>query len=81
MIDGIEMSSTDLARINVDDISSFSIMKDANAAALYGARGANGVILVTTKEGSPDKISVNIRLNYHPQVIQNLLILPTLLLT
>ncbi len=40
-----------------------------------------GVILVTTKEGSPDKISVNIRLNYHPQVIQNLLILPTLLLT
>jgi len=61
LIDGIEMSSTDLARINVDDISSFSIMKDANAAALYGARGANGVILVTTKEGSPDKISVNIR--------------------
>ncbi|WP_298652627.1 TonB-dependent receptor [uncultured Proteiniphilum sp.] len=61
LIDGIEMSSTDLARINVDDIASFSVMKDANAAALYGARGANGVILVTTKEGSPDKISVNIR--------------------
>ena len=61
LIDGIEMNSTDLARINVDDIASFSIMKDANAAALYGARGANGVILVTTKEGSPDKISVNIR--------------------
>lgn len=61
LIDGIEMNSTDLARINPDDIASFSIMKDANAAALYGARGANGVILVTTKEGSPDKISVNIR--------------------
>lgn len=61
LIDGIEMTSTDLARINVDDISSFSVMKDANSAALYGARGANGVILVTTKEGNPDKISVNIR--------------------
>jgi TonB-linked SusC/RagA family outer membrane protein len=61
LIDGIEMSSSDLARINVDDIASFSIMKDANAAALYGARGANGVILVTTKEGQADKISINIR--------------------
>jgi TonB-dependent SusC/RagA subfamily outer membrane receptor len=61
LIDGIEMSSTDLARINVDDISSFSVMKDANAAALYGARGANGVILVTTKEGKTDKLSINIR--------------------
>lgn len=61
LIDGMEMSSTDLARINVDDIASFSVMKDANSAALYGARGANGVILVTTKEGNANRISVNIR--------------------
>ena len=61
LIDGIEMSSTELARLNVDDIESFSIMKDASAAALYGARGANGVILVTTKEGKDEKLSVNIR--------------------
>ncbi|MDD7456099.1 MAG: TonB-dependent receptor [Bacteroidales bacterium] len=61
LIDGIEMNSSDLSRLNVDDIASFSVMKDANAAALYGARGANGVILVTTKEGSPDKISINVR--------------------
>lgn len=61
LIDGIEMSSSDLARLNVDDIASFSVMKDANSAALYGARGANGVILVTTKEGSPDHISINVR--------------------
>ncbi|HBX21692.1 MAG TPA: SusC/RagA family TonB-linked outer membrane protein [Porphyromonadaceae bacterium] len=61
LIDGIEMESTDLARLNVDDIASFSVMKDANASALYGSRAANGVILVTTKEGKPDKISVNIR--------------------
>ena len=61
LIDGIEMSSTDLARLNVDDIASFSIMKDANAAALYGARGANGVILVTTKEGKAEQLSINVR--------------------
>lgn len=61
LIDGIEMNSSDLARLNVDDIASFSIMKDANAAALYGARGANGVILVTTKEGKAEQLSINIR--------------------
>lgn len=61
LIDGIEMTSTELARLNVDDIESFSVMKDANSAALYGARGANGVILVTTKEGKDDKLSINIR--------------------
>ncbi|MCD2422457.1 TonB-dependent receptor [Niabella pedocola] len=61
LIDGIEMEPNDLARINVDDIASFSIMKDANAAALYGARGANGVILVTTKEGKVDKLGISLR--------------------
>lgn len=61
LIDGIEMNSNDLSRLNVDDIASFSIMKDANAAALYGARGANGVILVTTKEGASDAIKISIR--------------------
>ena len=61
LIDGIEMNTSDLARVNPDDISSFSVMKDANAAALYGARGANGVILVTTKEGVAEKLSINVR--------------------
>ncbi len=61
LIDGIEMESSDLARINPDDIASFSVMKDANSAALYGSRGANGVILVTTKEGVAEKLNINIR--------------------
>ncbi|MDR2039386.1 MAG: TonB-dependent receptor [Bacteroidales bacterium] len=61
LIDGIEMESTDLARINPDDIASFSVLKDASSAALYGARGANGVILVTTKEGVSEKLNINIR--------------------
>jgi TonB-linked SusC/RagA family outer membrane protein len=60
LIDNIELTTTDLARLQPDDIASFSIMKDATATALYGARGANGVILVKTKQGKegPAKLSV-----------------------
>lgn len=61
LIDGVEMSSSDLARLQTDDIASFSIMKDAAATALYGARGANGVIMVTTKEGKEGKASISFR--------------------
>lgn len=61
LIDNVELTSEDLARLNVDDIASFSIMKDATATALYGARGANGVILVTTKEGKEGKATVSFR--------------------
>ncbi len=59
LIDGVEFTSTELARLQVDDIASFSIMKDAAATSLYGARGANGVILVTTKQGKegPAKVT------------------------
>ena len=61
LIDGIELGTEDLSRLNTDDIASFTIMKDATATALYGARGANGVISVTTKEGREGKVSVNVR--------------------
>jgi TonB-linked SusC/RagA family outer membrane protein len=62
LIDGIELSTTDLARIHTDDIASFSILKDATATALYGARGANGVILVTTKQGTESKAKLTVRI-------------------
>lgn len=62
LIDGVELSTRDLAQLQPDDIASFTIMKDATATALYGARGANGVILVTTKEGKPGKAKVSVRL-------------------
>ena len=66
LIDGVELTSEDLARLQVDDIASFSIMKDATATALYGSRGANGVILVTTKGGveGPAKISARIEVSH-----------------
>jgi TonB-linked SusC/RagA family outer membrane protein len=61
LIDAVEMTAEDLARLTTDDIQSFSVMKDANATALYGARGANGVIFVTTKEGREGKAKVQFR--------------------
>lgn len=61
LIDNMELSSNDLARLSVDDIESFSIMKDATATSLYGSRGANGVILVTTKIGVEGKTKLNFR--------------------
>lgn len=61
LIDNVEVTTRDLSRMHPDDIQSFSILKDATATALYGARGANGVILVTTKEGKEGKVKVSVR--------------------
>lgn len=62
LIDGIETTTTELARLQPDDIAAFSILKDATATALYGARGANGVIQVTTKQGTVGEAQVSVRL-------------------
>lgn len=61
LIDNNEVTALELSRMQPDDIASFSIMKDATATALYGSRGANGVILVTTKEGKEGKAQINVR--------------------
>ncbi|MFU1855544.1 TonB-dependent receptor [Sphingobacterium sp. NGMCC 1.201703] len=61
LIDGMESTSNDLARLQPDDISGFSVLKDAAASSLYGARGANGVVLVTTKSGVTGKTKFNVR--------------------
>nr|WP_239060683.1 TonB-dependent receptor [Bacteroides sp. 519] len=55
LVDGMEMS---LNNVNPNDIASISILKDAASCAIYGNRGANGVILLTTKKGQDGKISV-----------------------
>lgn len=73
LIDGIELTTVDLARLQPDDIASFSIMKDATATALYGARGANGVILITTKQGKEGTAKISIRIeNSISQPTQNI---------
>ncbi|MBA0882949.1 TonB-dependent receptor [Flavobacterium sp. BBQ-18] len=61
LIDGIESTTTDMARVQPDDIESFSVLKDAAAAAVYGARGANGVVLITTKMGKDGVTKFNFR--------------------
>lgn len=61
LLDGVEISATDLDRIPAESIESFSILKDASATAIYGARGANGVMLVTTKSGIENtKAQINV---------------------
>lgn len=63
MLDDVEISAADLNRIPAETIESFSILKDASATAIYGARGANGVMLVTTKTGKEnEKTQVNVSL-------------------
>ncbi len=61
LVDGIETSPTELARLRTDDIKGFSILKDATSTSLYGARGANGVIQITTKEGTEGPAKVFLR--------------------
>lgn len=61
---GIAGASNPLALINPDDIESFTVLKDASAAAIYGSRAANGVIIITTKKGvSSSKLNVNFSTN------------------
>ncbi len=56
---GISGAANPLALINPNDIESFSILKDASAAAIYGSRASNGVIIITTKRGSSGKLRAN----------------------
>lgn len=60
VVDGVPFDGA-ISSINPADIESMSVLKDASAGALYGARGANGVIMITTKRGSSDRTSVTYR--------------------
>jgi len=61
LVDNMEVTADDLARIPVDDIENFSILRDATASAVYGSRGANGVVLVTTKIGRDGPATISFR--------------------
>lgn len=62
VVDGIPYDGA-ISAINPDDIASISILKDASASVLYGARGANGVVLITTKKGNSDETVVDLKIN------------------
>lgn len=59
VVDGIPLQGLGIENLNPGDIESVDVLKDASAAAIYGSRGANGVILVTTKRGKTGKVSIN----------------------
>ena len=59
LIDGIDRGASSLNDLAPEDIESFSILKDASATAVYGARGANGVVLINTKRGTEGKITID----------------------
>lgn len=61
LVDGVERSFNE---IPVEDIESFSVLKDASATAIYGQRGANGVVLITTKRGEKGKVKINVKAGY-----------------
>lgn len=61
LVDGMERNFND---VDINEIESISVLKDASATAVYGVKGANGVILVTTKRGSNDKPKVNFSANF-----------------
>ncbi len=56
LVDGFER---DINEINVEDVESFSVLKDASTTAIYGSRGANGVVLIKTKRGKEGKVEIN----------------------
>ena len=63
VVDGVPFDG-ELNAINPGDIESMTILKDASAGALYGSRGANGVVLITTKKGKAQKLSVEVKASY-----------------
>ncbi len=72
VVDGIPlMSSSGIETINPRDIQSIDILKDASATAIYGSRGANGVIIVTTKKGKAGKFTINYTGTFTVENIKN----------
>lgn len=70
VIDGIPTKSG-LNLLNKDNIESVQILKDASATAIYGSRGANGVVIISTKRGQSDQSNINVRYSYSTQEATN----------
>ena len=60
VVDGIPLSTGGIDYLNPNDIESIDVLKDASATAIFGSRGANGVVIVTTKQGKVGKVQVNL---------------------
>lgn len=60
VVDGIPLTTGGIEYLNPNDIESIDVLKDASATAIFGSRGANGVVIVTTKQGKAGKLQVNL---------------------
>lgn len=69
LVDGVAITGDDFANLNASDIESVSVLKDASSAAIYGARAAYGVILVTTKKGQEGTVKVQFNNSYNLRTI------------
>jgi TonB-linked SusC/RagA family outer membrane protein len=64
VIDGVVRSGRDFGQMDPNEIESVNVLKDASSAAIFGVKGANGVVLVTTKRGKAGQLSANYSFNY-----------------
>lgn len=64
ILDGVQITASDFQSINPSDIETYNILKDATGTAQYGSRGANGVIVITTKRGANQKTKINYDVQY-----------------
>ena len=71
ILDGVQITSSDFQSINPSDIETYNVLKDAMGTAQYGSRGANGVIVITTKRGSNQKTRINYDVQYGKAELPN----------
>jgi TonB-dependent SusC/RagA subfamily outer membrane receptor len=69
VVDNIPLITGGIDNINPGDIESIDVLKDASATAIYGSRGANGVVIITTKQGKAGKVTLNFD---HSVTLENL---------
>lgn len=73
VVDGFALTDGNMNDINPADIESMEVLKDASATAIYGSRGANGVVMITTKKGSQGRCNINAHANFGVQMRSRLI--------
>src|SRR5258706_4490379 len=69
VVDGVVRDYRDFSQVDANEVESVSILKDASSAAIFGVKGANGVILVTTRRGKAGKTTTSYSFNYGLQKV------------
>ena len=72
ILDGVMIEAAQFASLNNDDIADIQVLKDASATAIYGSRGSNGVIVITSKRGKEGRTSVNYNLKLGTSIMRDL---------